>query len=265
MIVAGCDIGSLTAKAVIFNGDEMISSHLLKVRSRPDEAAVEVMNGALAKVNLALKDVRYSVGTGYGRNRIPFADETVSEIVCHGKGAHWFLPSVRTVIDVGGQDAKAIRVDAGGNVVKYEYNDKCASGTGRFLEIMADALEIELEEMGDLSLQSTAPVRISSQCVVFAETEVISLVNGGKEIRDVVSGLHKAMAGRIVSLVRGIGGLEREVVMSGGVAKNKGIRSAIEEVLGVELADMKSDPQLNGAVGAALLAGEAAAKKHPAG
>jgi predicted CoA-substrate-specific enzyme activase len=265
MIVAGCDVGSLTAKAVIFKGDEMISSHLLKVRSRPDEAAVEVMNGALTRANLALGDIRYSVGTGYGRNRIPFANETVSEIVCHGKGAHWFLPSVRTVIDVGGQDAKAIRVDAGGNVVKYEYNDKCASGTGRFLEIMADALEIGLEEMGDLSLRSTSPVRITSQCVVFAETEVISLVNGGKEIRDVVSGLHKAMAGRIASLVRGIGALEREVVMAGGVAKNRGIRSAIEEVLGVKLADVKFDPQLNGAVGAALLAREAAGGKQPAG
>ncbi len=261
MIVAGCDIGSLTAKAVIFKDGEMISSHLMKVRSRPDEAAVEVMNEALSKVNLALKDVAYSVGTGYGRKRIPFADETFSEIVCHGKGAHWVLPSVRTVIDVGGQDAKAIRLDAGGNVVKYEYNDKCASGTGRFLEIMADALEIELEEMGDLSLQSDAPVRISSQCVVFAETEVISLVNGGKEIRDVVSGLHKAMAGRIASLVRGIGMLEKEVMMAGGVAKNKGIRSAMEEVLGVELAEVKCDPQLNGAIGAALLAGEAAGKK----
>ncbi len=261
MIVAGCDIGSLTAKAVIFKDGEMISSHLMKVRSRPDEAAVEVMNEALSKVNLALKDVAYSVGTGYGRKRIPFADETFSEIVCHGKGAHWVLPSVRTVIDVGGQDAKAIRLDAGGSVVKYEYNDKCASGTGRFLEIMADALEIELEEMGDLSLQSDAPVRISSQCVVFAETEVISLVNGGKEIRDVVSGLHKAMAGRIASLVRGIGMLEKEVMMAGGVAKNKGIRSAMEEVLGVELAEVKCDPQLNGAIGAALLAGEAAGKK----
>jgi len=136
MIVAGCDIGSLTAKAVIFKDGEMLSSHLMKVRSRPDEAAVEVMNEALSKANLTLKDVAYSVGTGYGRKRIPFADETFSEIVCHGKGAHWVLPSVRTVIDVGGQDAKAIRLDAGGNVVKYEYNDKCASGTGRFLEIM---------------------------------------------------------------------------------------------------------------------------------
>ncbi|HPC02435.1 MAG TPA: acyl-CoA dehydratase activase [Syntrophales bacterium] len=265
MIVAGCDIGSLTAKAVIFKDGEMLSSHLMKVRSRPDEAAVEVMNEALSKANLTLKDVVYSVGTGYGRKRIPFADETFSEIVCHGKGAHWVLPSVRTVIDVGGQDAKAIRLDAGGNVVKYEYNDKCASGTGRFLEIMADALEIELEEMGDLSLKSDAPVRISSQCVVFAETEVISLVNGGKEIRDVVSGLHKAMAGRIASLVRGIGMLEKEVMMAGGVAKNKGIRSAMEDVLGVELAAVKCDPQLNGAIGAALLAGEAAGKKQPAG
>ncbi len=257
MIVAGLDIGSLTAKAVILNGEKILASHLLQVRSRPEEAAAEVMGKALATAGLAMADVAGVVGTGYGRGRIPFANDTVSEIACHGKGACWLLPSVRTIIDVGGQDAKAIRVDETGRVVRYVYNDKCASGTGRFLEVMAEALELRIEDMGEISLKSRSPVRITNQCIVFAETEVISLVNDGCEIPDVISGLHRAMANRISSLVKGIGGVEREVAMAGGVAKNRGIYAVLEESLGVKMVPMPLDPQLNGAVGAALFAREA--------
>jgi predicted CoA-substrate-specific enzyme activase len=204
-----------------------------------------------------MADVACVVGTGYGRSRILFANDTISEIACHGKGASWLLPSVRTIIDVGGQDAKAIRVDETGRVVRYVYNDKCASGTGRFLEVMAEALELKIEDMGEISFKATSPVRITNQCVVFAETEVISMVNSGSKIPDVISGLHTAMANRISSMVKGIGGVEREVTMAGGVAKNKGIYTALEEALGVKMVPMALDPQLNGAVGAALFAREA--------
>lgn len=257
MLTAGCDVGSLTAKALVLDGDRIVATHLMQVKSRPGEASLEVMNQALAGAGLKNSDIAYCVGTGYGRERIPFVQETVSEIACHGKGAQWLQPSVRTIVDVGGQDAKAIRVDSQGAVVRYVYNDKCASGTGRFLEVMAEALEIKLEDMGTISLKSENPVRISNQCVVFAETEVISLVNGGKPLADVVSGLHRAMAGRIASLVKGIGGVEIDVAMSGGVAKNIGIYSILEKELGVKIIPLGIDSQLVGALGAALFAREA--------
>jgi predicted CoA-substrate-specific enzyme activase len=266
MLTAGCDVGSLTAKALILDGDKVVSTHLMQVKSRPEQASREVMKEALSKIGSAISDIAYCVGTGYGRERIPFAQETVSEIACHGRGAQWLQPTVRTIIDVGGQDAKAIRLDGAGAVVRYVYNDKCASGTGRFLEVMAEALEIRLEDMGAISLASENPVRISNQCVVFAETEVISLVNGGKPLADVVSGLHRAMAGRIASLVKGIGGVELDVAMSGGVAKNIGIYSVLEKELGVKITPLNFDTQIVGALGAALFAKEAlAAGKRAAG
>lgn len=266
MLTAGCDVGSLTAKALILDGDRIVSTHLMQVKSRPEQASREVMQEALSKIGSAISDIAYCVGTGYGRERIPFAQETVSEIACHGKGAQWLQPTVRTIIDVGGQDAKAIRLDGAGAVVRYVYNDKCASGTGRFLEVMAEALELKLEDMGTISLTSENPVRISNQCVVFAETEVISLVNGGRPLADVVSGLHRAMAGRIASLVKGIGGVEPDVAMSGGVAKNIGIYSVLEKELGVKITPLNFDTQIVGALGAALFAKEAlAAGKRAAG
>ena len=263
MLVVGCDVGSLTAKAVIMADGRILSAVVIRAKTRPEESAAEVMDKALAEAGLARKDVGYTVGTGYGRKKIPFADELQSEIVCHGKGVQWFLPGVRTVIDVGGQDAKAVRVDETGRVVRYVYNDKCASGTGRFLEVMAEALGVRLEDMGELSVNARAPVKISNQCVVFAETEVISLVNDGKAIPDIVCGLHRAMAHRVASLVKGIGAIERDVAMSGGVAKNVGMYSAIEEALGVPLQAAAADPQLMGAVGAALLAAASVKMRSP--
>jgi len=255
MIVAGCDVGSLTAKAVIMNDSKILATSVIRARSRPEESAKEVMGMALKEAGLSMDTIEYSVGTGYGRKKIPFADDIVSEIVCHGKGAKWLLPSIKTIIDIGGQDAKVIKVDENGNVIRYMYNDKCASGTGRFLEVMADALEIKLEDMGAVSLRSNTPVSISNQCTVFAETEVISLVNDGKKISDIVSGLHRAMAHRVVSLAKGIE-VEADVTMSGGVAKNIGMYTAFEDALGIKMKKMKFDPQINGALGAALFAQE---------
>jgi len=211
---------------------------------------------ALSAAGLTMKDIGFCVGTGYGRERIPFVGKTFSEIACHAKGAHWLLQSVRTIIDVGGQDCKAIRLDEKGNIVRFITNDKCASGTGRFLEIMAEALEVALEELGELALVSQEPVSISNQCTVFAETEVVSLLNNGKAIPDIASGLIRAMAHRIAALAKGIG-LEPDITMSGGVAKNRGMFVALEEVLGVDIKRLDGDPQLNGALGAALLAKQA--------
>ncbi|MCD6570581.1 MAG: 2-hydroxyglutaryl-CoA dehydratase [Deltaproteobacteria bacterium] len=263
MIVAGCDVGSLTAKVVIMDDISILAASVIKAKSRPEESAKEVMDMALKEAGLCLDAIEYRVGTGYGRKQIPFANEVVSEIACHGKGGHWLIPSVRTIVDIGGQDAKAIKVDENGNVIRYVYNDKCASGTGRFLEIMADAMEIRLEDMGKISLGSNSPVSISNQCTVFAETEVISLVNDGKEIPDIVSGLHRAMAHRVAALAKSIE-IEADVTLAGGVAKNIGMYAALEDALGVKIKKMNLDPQINGALGAALLAQEALRKKTAA-
>jgi predicted CoA-substrate-specific enzyme activase len=256
MLAAGCDVGSLTAKAVILSEGRVVANAVIRATSRPEESARKVMDMALSQAGLTFQDLAYVIGTGYGRRQIPFVNEVVSEIVCHGKAAQWLMPSIRMVIDVGGQDAKAIRVDGSGSIVRYVYNDKCASGTGRFLEIMAEALEVALEELGELALVSQEPVSISNQCTVFAETEVVSLLNNGKAIADIACGLVRAMAHRIASLAKGIG-LEQDITMSGGVAKNQGMFSALEEVLGVEIKRLDGDPQLNGALGAALLAEQA--------
>lgn len=256
MLVAGCDVGSLTAKAVIMRNDHVLNTAVIRATSRPEESAHNVMNSALSEAGLTFQDLSYIIGTGYGRRQIPFVNEVVSEIVCHGKAAQWLMPSIRMVIDVGGQDAKAIRMDEAGAVVRYVYNDKCASGTGRFLEIMAEALEVALEDLGELALASQGPISISNQCTVFAETEVVSLLNNGKAIPDIACGLVRAMAHRIASLAKGIG-LEPDIAMSGGVAKNRGMFTALEEVLGIEIKRLHGDPQLNGALGAALLADRA--------
>jgi predicted CoA-substrate-specific enzyme activase len=215
------------------------------------------MSGALEKAGVSIEDIVHCVGTGYGRNSIPFANAAESEIICHGEGAQWLLPQVRMVIDIGGQDAKAIRLDDAGNVIRFAYNDRCASGTGRFLEIMAGAMGIRLEDMGNISLQAKNPVAISNQCVVFAETEIISLINAGKDLSDIVSGLHKAMAHRVAAMAKGIE-LEQAITMTGGVAKNRGMFSSLEEALGTKIISLDTDPQIIGALGAALIAWRAA-------
>ena len=255
MIVAGCDVGSLTAKAVIMRGDEILAARVMRAKSHPEESANEIMGQALERAGLVMEEISYCVGTGYGRASIPFARSVESEIACHGKGAQWQMPSVRMVIDIGGQDAKAIRLDDQANVIRYVYNDKCASGTGRFLEVMADALNIDLNNMGEVSLSSQNPISISNQCVIFAETEIVSLVNEGRDIADIINGLHHALAHRVAALAKGIE-LQDDIVMTGGVAKNKGMFAALENALGKKIKDLDRDPQINGALGAAIFAAE---------
>ena len=257
MIYAGCDVGSLTAKAVIMQDGKIVGTSLIKAKASPEESSEEVMNLALKDAGLKLNDITYTITTGYGKDQIPFADSSKSEIACHARGAWWSQPSTRTVIDIGGQDAKAIRVDNIGNVVNYRYNDKCATGTGRFLEVMAKALEIELDEMGSIGEKSTKKLNLSNQCVIFAETEVVSLINEGEAVADIVQGLNRSLTGRVAALAKSIG-TKDEVVFTGGVAKNSGVFQALEKALKCKLVPINGhDPQLNGALGAALLAQEA--------
>lgn len=256
MIVAGCDVGSLTAKAVIMENGEILSHRVIRAKTRPAESALEVMQGALDQAGLTMGDIGCVVGTGYGREQIPFVDHVESEISCHAKAAWRLLPSARMVIDIGGQDAKATRMDANGQVVRYIYNDKCAAGTGRFLEVMAEALEVPLEKLGEIAFRSTEKISISSQCVIFAETEVISLVNEGREIADILNALHHSLAKRVASLAKSIE-IAEDVVMTGGVAKNPGVFAALSEALSVDIKALNgTDPQIMGAIGAALFAAE---------
>lgn len=255
MIVAGCDVGSLTAKAVIMDDAGILGSAMAPVKRSPDESARAVLDAALDDAGAPQKDIAWCVGTGYGRKNISFVSSVESEIACHARGAVWQAPTARTVVDIGGQDCKAIKIDAAGAVTRFIYNDKCASGTGRFLEIIADALEIKLEDLGDISLQSKNKITLSNQCVVFAETEIISLVNDGADIPDIIRALHSAVANRAAALAKSIA-IERDVVMTGGVARNAGMFEALKNALGADLMRVEH-PQLNGAIGAALMAMDA--------
>jgi predicted CoA-substrate-specific enzyme activase len=258
MIVAGCDIGSLTSKAVILNNDKIIESIIIKSKVKPGESADEVMKQALDGAGLSTKDIEYCVGTGYGRDRISFVNEAITEIACHGKGAQWLVPSARTVLDIGGQDCKAMRLDARGGMVKFTANDKCASGTGRFLEVMARVLGIGLADLGEMSLLSKTPITLASACTVWAQADVIQYLNNKVPIEDIAAGVNSAMASRMAVIVNNIG-FERDVVMTGGVAKNSGVVAALEKMLGIRIKRIiRADPQLAGAIGAALFAKEKA-------
>ncbi len=252
-VVAGCDVGSLTSKAVIMKeGRRILAADIIRSCARPEQSAEEVMNSALEKAGLSMKDIDHCTGTGYGRGRISFINEEVSEISCHGKGASWLVPSARTVIDIGGQDCKAMKLDNMGKVVKFTANDKCASGTGRFLEVMAKVLDVDIEVIGLLSSKTNNPVMLSSTCTVWAQADVIKFVNSGYAVEDIAAGINKAMANRVSILINSIG-LEPYLCMTGGVAKNQGVVSSLEKLLGCRIkSSRKADPQLAGAIGAAI-------------
>jgi predicted CoA-substrate-specific enzyme activase len=255
MIVAGCDVGSLTGKAIILKDGKILATSIVPTTPKPEKTAQNAMEKALQDGNLSLEDISYIVGTGYGRVKIPFANSEVSELTCHGKGAHSFIPSIRTIIDMGGQDCKVIKVDKNGKILDFAMNDKCAAGTGRFLEVMAKTLELKLEELGPISLQSKSQAKITAQCSVFAETEVVSLMADGVEVADIVAGIHDSIASRIMSLVYRVG-LEEDLTITGGVAKNIGVVAYLEKKMGVMAKKLPIDPQLMGALGAALIAVE---------
>lgn len=252
MYFAGIDIGSTMTKIVIMD-DEINSQVIGPTGAEHRHLANKVMEEALSKAGIAFDELTYVVATGYGRINVPFADKQITEITCHAKGVSSIFPSARTVIDIGGQDAKGIKI-AGGKVVNFVMNDKCAAGTGRFLEVIADALGLKLREMGELSLHSKEKVRISSTCTIFAEQEVVSKIADGVPIEDILAGLHEAIASRVFHMAEKMK-IEKDVVMTGGVAKNVGMVKALEDQLGFPVL-IAREPLLTGAIGAAILGKE---------
>jgi len=249
----GCDSGSTYTKCVILDETgKMAADVTLRSRINSVLSAQEALDQAVAQVpelNSA-KDLAYLVGTGYGRNKVPFADENISEISCHAMGVHVADPSVRAIIDIGGQDVKGICVDTDGTVLNFAMNDRCAAGTGRFFEAMARAFEMELPEFSKLSLAAKNVIPITSQCTVFAESEVISLVGEGKPMEEIAAGIELSVAKRCFVMAKKAGAADR-ITLTGGCAKNDGLKDAIEKVLKLKVIDLPIDPQLMGALGAA--------------
>jgi len=252
VIVAGVDIGASTAKAVLLEDAQILGYSIIATGAESANSARQALDQALARAALSLAQIRYIVATGYGRVIVPFAQETVTELTCHARGANWLFPSARTILDMGGQDCKAIRCDEVGRLQNFVMNDKCAAGTGRFLELMARVLGLSLDELGELSLEARAEVRINSTCAVFAKSEVTSLIREGKDRRDVLAGLHNAIASRVYNLLRGVG-IEPDLVITGGIGKNIGVVRKIEERVGLKVL-LPEEPQIVGALGAALFA-----------
>ena len=258
MPVAGIDIGSLSTEVVILKKEEMLAQVIIPTGANSKLAAEKAMKEALEKSGLSFNELGYIVATGYGRVSVPFANKKVTEISCHGKGAFFLHPGVRTVIDIGGQDSKVIRLSPQGKVIDFVMNEKCAAGTGRFLEVMAHALETDLEEMSRPSAPSVKTANISSMCTVFAESEVVSLVAEGHPREEIIKGIIYSVVERTISLARRVG-VEEELMMTGGVAKNIALREALEKSLGIKIT-VPDEPQAAGALGAALLAAEEAVK-----
>ena len=254
MHVSGIDIGSATSKAVILNNDKVVSYTIIETGPESQGSAESVMDETLKKTGLCLDDMKYIIATGYGRINVPFAAEVVTEIACHAKGVHFLFPRARTILDMGGQDCKAIRIDDRGNHVAFSMNDKCAAGTGRFLEIMAGLLKVPIDEIGPLSLQATEETKISNICTVFAKSEVSRYLRKGVSKANIFGGLHAATADRVYSLLKRIG-IDADFVISGGIAKNIGVVKRVEAKVGMH-ANISEEPQYIGALGAALLARE---------
>jgi bzd-type benzoyl-CoA reductase Q subunit len=261
LITAGVDVGSVGSKAAIMIDGEVYSWSIMRTGSNSPDSAKKVMDWALEGTGLKLNDFKYIVGTGYGRVNVPMANRAITEIACHAKGANYIWgPSVRTVLDVGGQDIKAIRCDETGRVASFLMNDKCAAGTGRGMEVFADLLKIPIEEIGAVSLRvDEEPPPVSCTCVAFAKTEAMGLLRQGWSKEKVLAAYTRAMAVRMSNLINRVG-LEKELVITGGQSKNIGIVSRIENILGVKCLPTPNwrenglDPMVAGAIGAALLA-----------
>lgn len=254
-VFAGIDVGSRTAKAVLINSKGIVSYSIIETGADPRKAGERVFEKVLRQGGCRKEEVMRIIGTGYGRVSLSFVDRTITELSCHAKGVHYLNPNIRTVIDIGGQDSKVIKLNRGGSMSDFVMNDRCAAGTGRFLEVMAKALETSLEELGQISLSSKKTSVINSTCAVFAESEVISLLAAGEKKEDIAAGLYHAIARRVGNLAKHLD-IEEDVGFVGGVAKNEGLRKALEEFIQVHFAPIGKDPQITGALGAALLAKE---------
>ena len=249
----GCDAGSTYTKCVIIDENGKIAAAVTK-RSRinPVLSAKDALDEAVSQVDglNSAEELTYLIGTGYGRNKVPFADENISEISCHAMGVHVTAPSVKAIIDIGGQDVKGIAIDTDGTVLNFAMNDKCAAGTGRFFESMARAFEMSLDEFSNLSLTAKNVIPITAQCAVFAESEVISLVGEGKPMEEIAAGIQLSVAKRCFVMAKKAGAAD-SVTLTGGCAKNEGLKKAIEKVLKINVVDLPTDSQLMGALGAA--------------
>jgi predicted CoA-substrate-specific enzyme activase len=250
---AGVDVGSTQTKAVVVDADlRIVGRALIDTGANVVVAAERAYQASLVDAGLEERQVGCVAGTGYGRYRVTFGDLQVTEISCHGRGAVHMFPGTRTVVDMGGQDTKAIKVSPRGEVVDFCMNDKCAAGTGRFLGAAAAALEIPLDELGATALRGDRPVAISTTCTVFAESEVLSWLSRGRRIEDILAGVHHSIVARSIGLMRRVG-IEPEVAFTGGVSKNEGVRSALVDALGLPV-HVSADSHFMGALGAALFA-----------
>ncbi len=256
---AGVDVGSTQTKAIIINERlEVVGRSLIDTGANVTRAAERSFTEALLTAGLKREDVAYVVGTGYGRYKVAFGDAQITEISCHARGASYLFPRTRTVIDMGGQDAKGIKVGEGGEVKDFVMNDKCAAGTGRFLANAAEALGIALDDIGELSLKAKNPVRLTTVCTVFVESDIMSYLAQGKKVEDILGGVHSAIAARTISLVRRVG-IEEAVTFTGGVSRNIGMVQALEQKLGMKL-NVSPDSHFVGALGASIFALERAIK-----
>jgi predicted CoA-substrate-specific enzyme activase len=252
MIAVGIDVGSITAKAAAVIDGEVVANKLIATGYNARLAGERVFDGIIHTLGIKATAVGKIIATGYGRNSVAIADKSVTEITCHAMGAHHLNPAVRSVIDIGGQDSKAIAVSEAGSVKDFAMNDKCAAGTGRFLEVMAKALEVDIDNFGHFSIKADCPSTISSLCTVFAESEVISLISRGEKRENIIAGIHESIAARVVAMANRTG-LKAPIMMTGGVAKNVGVVKALERKLGLPI-EVSPQSQLTGAIGAALLA-----------
>ena len=252
MLTVGIDVGSITAKAAVVRDGDVISDKLSLTGYNARHAGEHVFEAILDDLAIEASSIDKVVSTGYGRNSVTIADKAVTEITCHAMGAHHLNPAVRSVIDIGGQDSKAIAVDENGSVKDFAMNDKCAAGTGRFLEVMARALEVDIQNFGHFSIKADQPSKISSLCTVFAESEVISLISKGENRKNIIAGIHDSIAARVLSMANRVG-LKAPIMMTGGVAKNIGVVQALENKLGQPI-EVSPQSQVTGAIGAALLA-----------
>ena len=260
---AGVDVGSTQTKAVIVNGERRIVARaLISTGANVSRAGERAFVTACETAGIPRAAVGYVVGTGYGRYKVTFGDAQITEISCHARGAHSAFPATRTVIDMGGQDTKAIKVGPDGSVLDFSMNDKCAAGTGRFLSAAADVTGLGLDEIGPRSLEARSPVRLTSVCTVFVESDIMSYLAQRKTVEDILGGVHKAIATRTMSLVRRVG-VESEITFTGGVSRNVGMVRALEDVLG-RAVNVSDEGHFMGALGAALFALERAAAGAPA-
>ncbi|NLX52871.1 MAG: 2-hydroxyglutaryl-CoA dehydratase [Deltaproteobacteria bacterium] len=260
MLFAGLDIGSTMTKAVIVDGNEKILAALVgPTGAEHRHLAFQVMDETVRKAGLSFEALDFIVATGYGRINVPFADKQVTEITCHARGIRAIFPGTRIIIDIGGQDSKGIKLNDAGTVANFVMNDKCAAGTGRFLEVISETLGIRLSDLALISAEAEGFVKISNMCTVFAEHEVTSRLAEGARIAEIVAGLHEAIAGRVVNMVRHLG-IEKDVVVTGGPAKNAGLVKAIADKVGLPVW-VPPEPFITGALGAALL-GKGFAKRN---